>query len=133
MATFGDDNERRLEMSTPIGPYTPVVRAGPFVVCSGQVGLAAGESGPALVDGGLEPQTRQAMANVSSVLGEVGLGWTDVFKTTVYLIDMAQYSAFNAVYMEELGSHRPARTLVAVTALPVGAVVEIEAWALART
>jgi 2-iminobutanoate/2-iminopropanoate deaminase len=73
------------------------------------------------------------MANVSSVLAEVGLGWTDVFKTTVYLTDMAKYSAFNAVYMEELGSHRPARTLVAVTALPVGAVVEIEAWAFARS
>lgn len=120
-------------MSTPVGPYTPVVRAGPFVVCSGQVGLAAGEPGPVLVDGGLEAQTRQAMANVSSVLGEVGLGWPDVFKTTVYLTDISKYSDFNAIYMEELGSRRPARTLVAVTALPVGAVVEIEAWALARS
>jgi 2-iminobutanoate/2-iminopropanoate deaminase len=119
-------------MSTPVGPYTPVVRAGPFVVCSGQVGLAAGESGPALVEGGLEPQTRQAMANVASVLAEMSLGWPDVFKTTVYLTDIAQYSTFNAIYMEELGSHRPARTLVAVSALPIGAVVEVEAWALAR-
>jgi 2-iminobutanoate/2-iminopropanoate deaminase len=50
----------------------------------------------------------------------------------VYLTDIAQYSAFNAIYMEELGSHRPARTLVAVSALPIGAVVEVEAWALAR-
>jgi 2-iminobutanoate/2-iminopropanoate deaminase len=120
-------------MSTPVGPYTPVVEAGPFVVCSGQVGLVSGESGPVLVEGGLEAQTRQAMANVASVLGEVWLGWTDVFKTTVYLTDISQYSAFNAIYVEELGSHRPARTLVAVTALPVGAMVEIEAWALARS
>ena len=119
-------------MSTTVGPYTPVVRAGPFVVCSGQVGLASGESGPALVEGGLEPQTRQAMANVASVLSEVGLEWRDVFKTTVFLTDISGYSAFNAVYTELLGSHRPARTLVAVAALPIGAVVEIEAWALAR-
>ncbi len=79
------------------------------------------------------PGPRQAMANVASVLGEVGLGWPDVFKTTVYLTDISQYSAFNAVYVEELGSHRPARTLVAVAGLPIGAVVEIEAWALARS
>ncbi|MGO9342870.1 MAG: RidA family protein [Acidimicrobiales bacterium] len=103
------------------------------MVFSGQVGLVTGESGPALVEGGLEAQTRQAMANVASVLGGVGLGWTDVFKTTVYLTDISQYSAFNAVYVEALGAHRPARTLVAVTSLPVGAEVEIEAWALAST
>jgi 2-iminobutanoate/2-iminopropanoate deaminase len=119
-------------MSTPIGPYTPVVRAGPFVVCSGQVGLAHGSAGAALVEGGLEPETRQAMANVSTVLGEVGLGWADVFKTTVYLTDMSSYTHFNAIYVDELGSHRPARTLVAVAALPIGALVEVEAWALAR-
>lgn len=120
-------------MSAPVGPYTPITRAGPFVVCSGQVGIAASESGPSLVDGGLEPETRQAMANVASLLGELELGWPDVFKTTVYLTDISQYSAFNAVYVEELGSHRPARTLVAVAALPIGAVVEIEAWASARS
>jgi 2-iminobutanoate/2-iminopropanoate deaminase len=119
-------------MSTPVGPYTPVVRAGDLVVCSGQVGLAPGPGGrPALADGGLEFQTRQAMANVASVLGEVGLGWPQVFKTTVYLTDISTYSSFNAVYVEVLGDHRPARTLVAVAALPIGALVEIEAWAFA--
>jgi 2-iminobutanoate/2-iminopropanoate deaminase len=120
-------------MSAPVGPYTPVVRAGPYVVCSGQIGLANGSAGVALAEGGLVPQTRQAMSNVSSVLGEFGLGWPDVFKTTVYLTDISAYSDFNGTYMEELGSHRPARTLVAVTALPLGALVEIEAWALAPT
>ena len=73
------------------------------------------------------------MSNVSSVLGEFGLGWPDVFKTTVYLTDISAYSDFNGIYMEELGSHRPARTLVAVTALPLGTLVEIEAWALAHS
>ena len=127
------NSEGGCEMSAPVGPYTPITRAGPFVVCSGQVGIAASESGPSLVDGGLEPETRQAMANVASLLGELELGWPDVFKTTVYLTDISQYSAFNAVYVEELGSHRPASTLVAVAALPIGAVVEIEAWASARS
>ncbi len=115
---------------TPVGPYTPVVNAGPFVVTSGQVGLIQTDSGPALAVGGLEAQTRQAMANVATVLSEFGLAWPDVFKTTVYLTDITAYGQFNAVYVEMLGSHRPARTLVAVSALPVGAVVEIEAWAL---
>ena len=120
-------------MSTPVGPYTPVMRAGPYVVCSGQIGLENGSAGAALAEGGLGPQTRQAMSNVASVLSELGLGWTDVFKTTVYLTDISAYSDFNAIYMEELGALRPARTLVAVTALPLGAHVEIEAWALAPT
>jgi 2-iminobutanoate/2-iminopropanoate deaminase len=115
---------------TPVGPYTPVVSAGPFVVTSGQVGLVQTDSGPALAEGGLEAQTRQAMANVATVLSEFGLAWPDVFKTTVYLTDIADYGAFNAVYVEMLGSHRPARTLVSVSGLPVGALVEVEAWAL---
>jgi 2-iminobutanoate/2-iminopropanoate deaminase len=118
-------------MSTPVGPYTPVMRAGPYAVCSGQIGLENGSAGVALAEGGLVPQTRQAMSNVASVLSELGLGWPDVFKTTVYLTDISAYSDFNAIYMEELGPLRPARTLVAVTALPLGALVEIEAWALA--
>jgi len=120
-------------MSTPVGPYTPVVKAGPFVVTSGQVGLKTGDSGPALVEGGLVAQTRQAIANVATVLSEFDLAWTDVFKTTVYLTDIAAYAEFNSIYMEELGSHRPSRTLVAVSGLPVGALVEIEAWALAKS
>jgi 2-iminobutanoate/2-iminopropanoate deaminase len=118
-------------MSTPVGPYTPVVEAGPFVVCSGQVGLVASKDGPKLAEG-FEAQVHQSMANVATVLGQVGLGWTDVFKTTVFLTDMSAYAEFNKIYMEALGSHRPARTLVAVDALPVGALVEVEAWALAR-
>jgi 2-iminobutanoate/2-iminopropanoate deaminase len=115
---------------TPLGPYTPVVSAGPFVVTSGQVGLIQTDSGPRLVDGGLEAQTRQAMSNVATVLSELGAGWPDVFKTTVYLTDIGGYAEFNGVYVELLGSHRPARSLVAVSALPAGALVEVEAWAL---
>jgi 2-iminobutanoate/2-iminopropanoate deaminase len=115
----------------PLGPYTPVVSAGQFIVTSGQVGLVPGQTPPALAEGGLEAQTRQAIANVAAVLSEFGIGWESVFKTTCYLTDIAAYAEFNAIYVELLGSHRPARTLVAVSALPVGAVVEIEAWAFA--
>jgi 2-iminobutanoate/2-iminopropanoate deaminase len=118
-------------MSTPVGPYTPVVQAGNLVVCSGQVGLVPGESGPTLADG-FEAQVRQSMENVATVLGQKGVGWPDVFKTLVFLTDMTQYSTFNSIYTEMLGDHRPARSLVTVAALPVGALVEIEAWAISQ-
>lgn len=118
-------------MSTPVGPYTPVVQAGNLVVCSGQVGLVPGDSGPTLADG-FEAQVRQSMENVATVLGQKGVGWPDVFKTLVFLTDMNEYPTFNAIYTEVLGQHRPARSLVAVTALPVGALVEIEAWAISQ-
>lgn len=115
-------------MSSPVGPYSPSVRCGPWVVCSGQVGIEPGPDGPVLMEG-LESQTRRAMANVAGLLAEHGLGWSDVAKTTVYLTDIAGYGRFNEVYVAELGDHRPARSLVAVAGLPLGALVEIEAWA----
>ena len=120
-------------MSMPVGPYTPVVRAGPFVVCSGQVGLAIGGSAPALVDGG--PRAADPPGDGERRFGTCRVGPRVAGRVQDDRLPRrtsAQYSAFNAIYMEELGSHRPARTLVAVTALPVGAVVEVEAWALAR-
>lgn len=115
-------------MTTPVGPYTPAVRCGPWLVCSGQVGIEQGDDGPVLAEG-LEAQTRRAMANVKNLLAGRGLGWQDVVKTTVFLTDIADYARFNEVYVEELGNARPARSLVQVGALPLGAVVEIEAWA----
>jgi 2-iminobutanoate/2-iminopropanoate deaminase len=118
-------------MSTPVGPYAPAVRAGPWLVCSGQVGVKTGSGGPVLVDGGLEGQARQALENARALLAGHGLGWDNVVKTTVFLTDMTDYEAFNAIYIVALGPHRPARTLVAVAALPLGAVVEVEVWAFA--
>jgi len=117
-------------LAAPVGPYTPAVRAGAFLVCSGQIGIEAGLSGPVLADG-LAAQTRQAMVNVAQLLADHGLDWKHVVKTTVYLTDIAGYDAFNPVYVEQLGDHRPARSLVAVAGLPLGALVEIEAWAYA--
>ena len=118
-------------MSGPVGPYTPAVRAGPWLVCSGQIGTQQGEDGPVLVEGGFEEQTRRAMANVASLLAGRRLTWSNVVKTTVFLTDIGDYGAFNGVYTEVLGGSRPARSVVAVSALPLGALVEIEAWAYA--
>ena len=112
-------------MSKPVGPYTPIVEAGPWLVCSGQVGVADG----ALVEGGLEPQLRQAMANLKGLLESKGATMADVVKTTVFLTDMDHYADMNRIYTELFGDHRPARSAVAVAALPLGAVIEIEAWA----
>jgi 2-iminobutanoate/2-iminopropanoate deaminase len=112
------------EPPRPVGPYTPVVRAGPWVICSGQVGLREG----ALVDG-LAGQVTQAVANIQALLAGEGAGLESVVKTTVFLADIADYPAMNAAYTAAFGDHRPARSAFAVAALPVGARVEIEAWA----
>lgn len=111
-------------MSKPVGPYTPIVKAGPWLVTSGQIGISDG----ALADG-FEAQLRQAMANLAGVLESEGASLSDVTKTTVFLVDMDDYAAMNAVYTELFGDHRPARSAVAVAQLPLGAVVEIEASA----
>ncbi len=116
-------------MTTPVGPYTPVVRSGDWIICSGQVGIADGK----LVDGGVRGQLQQAMANLSSLLESQGAGLADVVKTTVFLVDMDDYGVMNDVYVQAFEAtapgHRPARSAVAVAALPIGAQVEIEAWA----
>ena len=109
----------------PLGPYTPVVRAGPWLVCSGQVGLRDG----ALVEGGVQAEVTQAVTNVGALLEGEGAALTDVVKTTVFLVDIADYAAMNEAYVEAFGDHRPARSAVAVAALPIGAHVEVEAWA----
>jgi 2-iminobutanoate/2-iminopropanoate deaminase len=112
-------------MSKPLGPYTPAVRAGDFIFVSGQVGVKDG----ALAEGGVAGQTAQAVANLVDRLAEMGAELTDVVKTTCFLIDMDSFATFNTAYVEGFGSHRPARSTVAVRELPVGAKVEIEAVA----
>lgn len=109
----------------PVVPYTPVVRAGDWVIVSGQLGLRDG----ALVEGGLGPQLVAALANLAGQLATVGARLDQVAKTTVFLTDMADYAAMNEAYVAAFGDHRPARSAVAVAGLPLGAVVEIEAWA----
>ncbi len=108
----------------PIGPYTPVVRAGDWLICSGQLGTDNGK----LLDG-LPSQVTQALANAEILLQSEGASLHDVVKTTVFLADIADFAAMNAAYLTAFGDHRPARTALAVAALPLGAAVEIEVWA----
>ena len=112
-------------MSKPVGPYTPVMRAGDWLVVSGQVGAADGQ----LVTGGVEAELRQALANMAALLEAEGASLADVVKTTVYLRHIDDYTVMNEAYVSVFGEHRPARSAVAVSALPLGALIEVEAWA----
>ncbi len=114
-----------------IGPYSQAIRVGDFVFCAGQTGLdpatmelvASGASG-------VEAQARQVLTNLKHVLDAAGSGLNRVVKTTVFLTDMANFVAMNAVYMEFFPENPPARSTVAVAGLPKGGLVEIEAIAL---
>ncbi|HWE67009.1 MAG TPA: Rid family hydrolase [Acidimicrobiales bacterium] len=119
-------------MSPAVGPYSPVRRVGDWVITSGQVGLATDNIGnAALAPGGTIPELHQALANVVSVLAQEGAALSDVVKTTLYLIDMGEFAAVNEVWVEYFTENRPTRSAVAVAALPIGARVEVEAWAYA--
>jgi 2-iminobutanoate/2-iminopropanoate deaminase len=113
-----------------IGPYSQGVRVNGFLFTAGQVALdpKTGE----LVAGGIVEQTSRALENLRAILVEAGSGMAQVVKTTVFLVDMADFAAMNEIYGRAFGSHRPARSTVAVAALPRGARVEIEAIAEAR-
>jgi len=111
-------------MSKPLGPYTPVVRAGEWIIVSGQLGLKDG----ALV-AGVSAQTGQAVENLAGQLASVGASLADVKKTLCFLTNMDDFAVFNAAYVQGFGEHRPARSTIGVAALPLGGVVEIEAWA----
>ena len=109
------------------GPYSPAVRAGDWLVLAGQVGLdpATGK----MVDGGVEAQARQVLANIAAVLGDCGASLNDVAKTTIFVTNIGSFADVNAVYADAFGDHRPARSTIEVSALPGGALVEIETWA----
>jgi 2-iminobutanoate/2-iminopropanoate deaminase len=109
------------------GPYSPAVRAGDWLVLAGQVGLDPATG--TIVDGGAEAQARQVLANIAAVLGDCGASLRDVAKTTIFVTNIGSFADVNAVYAEAFGDHRPARSTVEVSALPGGALVEIETWA----
>jgi 2-iminobutanoate/2-iminopropanoate deaminase len=113
-----------------IGPYSQAIKArgAGLLFCSGQVPLdpATGK----VVEGGIEAQTERVMLNLRAVLQEARLDWTDVAKTTIYLMDMGQFAKVNAIYAEHLGGHAPARATVQVAGLPLGVEVEIDAVAI---
>jgi 2-iminobutanoate/2-iminopropanoate deaminase len=110
-------------------PYNQAIKAGGFVFCAGQVG--ADPATGALVEGGVEAQTRRALDNVSAVLAGAGSSLAAVVKTTVFLTDLDDFGTMNAVYGEYFTSDPPARSTVQVAGLPGGAAVEIELVALA--
>ncbi len=111
-----------------IGPYSVGVIAGHFVFTAGQIGLVP-ETG-AIVEGGVEAETRQALTNLKNILEAAGSSLENVVKTTVFLRDMNDFARMNAIYGEFFTANAPARSAVQVAALPKGAAVEVEAVAL---
>jgi 2-iminobutanoate/2-iminopropanoate deaminase len=110
-----------------IGPYSQAIAVDGFVFCSGQVGLDP-QSGE-LVSGGVEAQVERALRNLEAVLDAAGLGMADVVKTTLFLTDIGDFGAVNAVYGRHMPEPPPARSTVAVRGLPKGALVEVDAIA----
>lgn len=108
-----------------IGPYSQGVIANGFFFTAGQIPLDP-KSGE-VVEGDVVAQAHRVFQNLEAVLAEAGTGWGDVVKTTVYLVDMADFPRVNEVYAEYFGSARPARSTVQVAALPRGVSVEIDA------
>ena len=111
-----------------IGPYSQAIRTEAMIYTAGQTGLepATGE----LIAGGLEEQTRQVLNNIRNVLEAAGSSLEHVVKTTVFLKDMNDFAKMNSIYAEYFGENPPARSTIAVAALPKGGLVEIEAVAL---
>ena len=110
-----------------VGPYSPAVEAGGFVYFSGQIPIDS-KTGK-IIDGDIKAQTQQCLKNLSAVLEAAGVTSDDIVKTTVYLIDMVDYAVVNEVYGEYFKAPYPARTAIAVCALPLGSKVEIEVLA----
>lgn len=107
-----------------IGPYSQALKVGNMLYASGQIPIDPATG--ALVEGGIKEQTRQALLNVQAIMAEAGLTMGNVVKTTVFMADMADFAEMNQVYAEFFAAPYPARSAVAVRALPKGALVEIE-------
>ncbi|MBA3234576.1 MAG: RidA family protein [Chloroflexi bacterium] len=107
-----------------IGPYSQGIVADGLFFSAGQAAFdpVSGD----LVEGGIEPETERVMANLTAVLDAAGASWNDVVKTTIFLIDMADFATVNGIYGRHVGDPPPARSTVAVAGLPKGARVEIE-------
>jgi 2-iminobutanoate/2-iminopropanoate deaminase len=112
-----------------IGPYSQAIATDGFVFLSGQLGLdpVSGDLAE-----GVEAQAERALQNMAAVLAEAGLAFEDVVKTTIFLVDMADFAVVNAVYSTHMPTPPPARSTVQVAALPKAGLVEIEATAVRR-
>ncbi len=112
-----------------VGPYSTATVYGDTIYLSGMIGIDPAIQKP--VEGGTLAQARQAFENVKTVLGELGAAMDDVLKTTVYLTDIGEFAAVNAIYAEYFGPNYPARTCVEVSRLPMGLSIEVECIARA--
>ncbi len=108
----------------PVGPYSVATEANGFVFISGQVGIDIATG--SLVTGGVEAETHQTMRNVGNILADLGLGFSDIVKTTIFLADMADFPVVNEAYGQYVADAKPARSTVQVAGLPLGVQVEIE-------
>jgi 2-iminobutanoate/2-iminopropanoate deaminase len=111
-----------------IGPYSQAVSAGPWLFCSGQIGLdpATGE----LVPGGIEAETKRVLENLRAVLSAAGATLSSVVRTTIFLVDLGDFGRVNEIYARAFSAPFPARATVGVVALPRGARIEIDAIAV---
>ena len=112
-----------------VGPYSQAIKTGDLVFASGQLGL---DPATGKLQEGLEAQTRQVLANLEAVLSAAGTSMANVVKTTIFLVDISQFSTVNAIYSTAFPTPPPARSTVQVAALPLGGLVEIEAIALVQ-
>lgn len=115
------------EGTTPVGPYSPAIEANDFIFFSGQIPMDYSEG--KIVEGDIKAQTEQCLKNLSAVLKAANVTSDNIVKTTIYLTDMNDYAIVNKIYGDFFKSPYPARTAVAVAALPLGVKVEIEAIA----
>ena len=114
----------------PVGPYNQAVKAGGMLFCSGQIPLDPA-SGTMVGGGDVEAETRQVLSNLKAVLTAAGCSPQQVVRTTVFLVDLADFAKVNAIYAETFGQGvEPARACVQVSALPKGAKVEIDCIAV---
>ena len=111
-----------------VGPYSQAVKSGKLIFCSGQIGMVPGTK--SLAGDGTATQARQALENMDAVLKAAGIAPGQVVKTTIFLVDMADFALVNEIYADFFGFHKPARSTVQVAALPLGARVEIECVAV---
>jgi 2-iminobutanoate/2-iminopropanoate deaminase len=111
----------------PVGPYSQAVEAGGFLFCSGQIAIDPKTN--QVNNGPIDQQTKMVMQNINAVLTEAGLGFQNIVKTTIFLLDMGDFAAVNEVYSTYFKEQPPARSTVAVAGLPKGVRVEIEVLA----
>ena len=130
MTTIAHQAVTTSDAPAPVGPYNQAVHAGGWLYCSGQIPLDP-TSGEMVGNGDVEAETRQVLRNLQAVLSAAGTDASKVVRTTVYLVDLADFQAVNAIYAEMFGEGiSPARACVQVAALPKGSKVEIDciAW-----